>query len=350
MKLIIQIPCYNEHDQLEATLSDLPRTINGIDEIEVIIIDDGSTDDTKTKAAACGAHYIVRFPRNRGLAMSYMAGLDACLRLGADIVVNTDADNQYHGADIARLVEPILCNRADIVIGNRQTSTISSFSPLKKMLQRWGSSVVRRASGTMVVDSTSGFRAMNRKTISKLFVHNRFSYTLETIIQAGNLALAIENINVRTNLNARPSRLFSSTIEYLRRNGLVILRAYTMYWPLRTFSYVALCLFLFGIILGLRFLYYYILDPSTSTHIQSLMVGVGSIVMAFVVGLMALLGDLMATNRRLNEETLARLRRLEAAVTNKLLLDEDEIPEGIEHTGMAPWRSGKNHQDKKPVV
>ena len=201
VKLVIQIPCYNEYDYLPITIGDLPRTISGIDEIEVLVIDDGSTDDTAQLARELGVHHIVRFAHNRGLSAAYMAGLDACMRLGADIVVNTDADNQYKGADIEKLVEPILKGRTDIVIGDRQTDTIPHFSPIKRILQRWGSRLVQRASGTRVVDSTSGFRAMSRKTISALFVHNQFTYTLETIIQAGKLGLAIENVKISCNEN-----------------------------------------------------------------------------------------------------------------------------------------------------
>ncbi|MCA9712189.1 MAG: glycosyltransferase family 2 protein [Myxococcales bacterium] len=332
VKLIIQIPCLDEREQLGTTLADLPRHVPGVDEIEVLIIDDGSTDGTADVARELGVHHIIRFPRNRGLAAAYAAGIDACLRLGADVVVNTDADNQYRGADIPRLVEPILAGRADVVVGDRRTDTIPHFSLLKRILQRWGSRVVRRASGTAVADSTSGFRALSRHAASALFVHNRFTYTLETIIQAGQAGLVLENVPVQTNPQTRQSRLFRSIPEYLRRNGGVILRAYNMYWPVQTFGFLAALLLLLGLALGGRFLYYYALDPNYSGYVQSLLVGVGSVVLAFLVGLMALLGDLMATNRRLLEELMTRVRRLDAA-----LAQDSSAVEGIESTGAAPW-------------
>lgn len=337
-KLIIQIPCLNEREHLPATFADLPRSIPGVGEIEVLIIDDGSSDGTSELAAELGVHHIVRFPRNRGLSAAHTAGLDACLRLGADFVVNTDADNQYKGSDIAGLLAPVLEGRADIAVGDRQTDTIAHFSWIKRVLQRWGSALVRRASGVPVADSTSGFRAMNRKAVSALFVHNSFTYTLETLIQAGKAGLVVENVKIETNPQTRESRLFSSIPEYLRRNGSVILRAYGMYWPLQTFGALAVLLLLLGLGLGGRFLYFYILEPEVSGHMQSLQVGVGAIVLSFVVGLMAFLSDLMATNRRLNEELLARIRRLDA----ELAADKrrrGEAVEGVRSTGAAPWRA-----------
>lgn len=333
MRLFIQIPCLNEREWLAQTFADLPRSIPGIDSIEVLIVDDGSTDDTSTLAREIGVHHIVRFPRNRGLAAAHMAGLDACLRLGADIVVNTDADNQYRGSDIAPLVAPILAGRADIVIGDRQTDRIAHFSFLKRVLQRWGSRLVRRASGTTVTDSTSGFRAFSRRAANALFVHNRFTYTLETIIHAGQLGLAIDNVKIQTNPKARESRLFGSVFEYVRRNGAVILRAYNLYWPVQTFGFIAVALFMFGSALGLRFLYFFIQDPDYSGHIQSLLVGVGAIVLSILIALMALIGDLLATNRRLTEEVLIRVRRLDAQIVPQ---DGASI-EGVVTTGATPW-------------
>jgi glycosyltransferase involved in cell wall biosynthesis len=347
MKLIIQIPCYNEQEQLGETFADLPRTLKGIDEIEVLIIDDGSSDATYDKALALGAHYIIRFPKNRGLATAYQAGLDACMRLGADIVVNTDADNQYRGADIARLIEPILAQQADMVIGDRQTDTIEHFSLLKRFLQKWGSRIVRRASGTEVVDSTSGFRAINNRAMSYLFVHNKFTYTLETIIQAGSLGLTITNIKIRTNPDKRKSRLASSITDYLRRNGPVIFRSYTMYWPVQTFGYIALALFTLGVILVGRFLFYFIQNPNYSGHIQSLQLGVGATVMAFIFGLIALLGDLLASNRRLSQEILSRLRKVEATIVYKNAPLEKGVStpfNEVYKTGADAWRSSGVHR------
>ena len=332
MKLLIQIPCLNEREHLAATFADLPRAIPGIDCIEVLVVDDGSTDGTSELARELGVHHIVRFPRNRGLAAAHMAGLDACVRLGADIIVNTDADNQYRGSDIPRLVEPILAGRADMVVGDRHTDAIAHFSFMKRLLQRWGSRVVRRASGTEVADSTSGFRALNRKAANGLFVHNRFSYTLETIIQAGHLGLVLENVRIQTNEKTRESRLFRSIPEYVRRNGSVILRAYNLYWPVQTFGAIAIVLFLFGLGLGARFLWFFVQDPDYSGHIQSLLVGVGAVVLSLIVALMALLGDLLATHRRLTEELLQRVRRLDAKMSA-----QSGIVEGVESTGTSAW-------------
>jgi glycosyltransferase involved in cell wall biosynthesis len=337
MKLIIQIPCYNEGDTLADTWADLPRSVPGIDTIEVLIIDDGSQDGTSKIARELGVHHIVRHPRNRGLSTAHMTGINACIKLGADIIVNTDADNQYLGSDIAKLVEPVLNGRADIAIGDRKTDTISHFSPTKRLLQRWGSCVVRRASGTDVTDSTSGFRAMNRRAALQLFVHNRFTYTLETIIQAGELGLLIENVEIQTNPKARESRLFKSIPDYLRRNGMVILRAYNMYWPLRTFGTLAVVLFLGGAVLAGRFLFYYLRAPDYSGHVQSLLIGVGSVVLAFIVALMALLGDLIATNRRLIEELLTRVRRLDSADDSNRSSAGSKLAGDIESTGARPW-------------
>ncbi|MBX7080100.1 MAG: glycosyltransferase family 2 protein [Nannocystaceae bacterium] len=338
MRLFIQIPCLNERQWLAQTVADLPRSIPGIDSIEVLVVDDGSTDGTAELARELGVHHVVRFPRNRGLAAAHTAGLDACLRLGADIIVNTDADNQYRGSDIARLVEPIRAGRADITIGDRNTDAIAHFSFVKRVLQRWGSRVVRRASGTPVADSTSGFRALSRRAAYGVFVHNRFTYTLETIIQAGHLGLAIENVAIQTNPKSRESRLFRSMFEYVRRNGAVILRAYNLYWPVQTFGFLAVLLFLIGAGLGLRFLYLFLQDPDYSGHVQSLLVGVGAIVLSLIVALMALLGDLLATNRRLTEEVLLRVRRLDAQLQRSAAAEGRGAHEGIESTGAAPWR------------
>lgn len=335
MKLLIQIPCLNERDHLGATFADLPRRIPGVDSVEVLVVDDGSHDGTAELAVELGAHHVLRFPRNRGLAAAYSAGLDACLRLGADIIVNTDADNQYRGADIERLVAPILAGRADIVVGDRQTDSIAHFSPLKRLLQRWGSRVVRRASGTDVRDSTSGFRALSRRAAATLFVHNRFTYTLETIIQAGQAGLAIENVAVATNPATRKSRLFRSMGGYVGRNGAVIVRSYSMYWPAQTFGFLAALLLLLGLGLGGRFLYYFAVRfPEESGHTESLLVGVGAVVLAFLVGLMALLGDLTAANRRLTEQVLIHVRELELRLGAER---PGPTIAGLRRTAAAPW-------------
>src|SRR3954453_12699208 len=227
MKLIVQIPCFNEAGQLPETLAQIPRSVPGFDEVEWLVIDDGSEDDTVGVARAHGVHHIVRLTNNKGLAAAFQAGLDACLKLGADVIVNTDADNQYHGGDIPKLVQPILEGHADMVIGDRETDQIEHFSPLKKRLQRLGSVVVRRASETRVPDTTSGFRAYNREAALQVQVVSKFTYTLETIIQAGKMLVAVDHVPIRTNSKTRESRLFPSMWSYVRRNGVSIFRIYS---------------------------------------------------------------------------------------------------------------------------
>jgi glycosyltransferase involved in cell wall biosynthesis len=334
MKLVIQIPCLNEERQLARTFHELPHHVRGVDEIEIVVVDDGSADGTAELARKLGVHHVVRFTKNRGLANAFMAGIDAALRLGADIVVNTDADNQYPGSEIGRLVSPIVEGRADIVVGDRQTDAIAHFSPFKRVLQRWGSRVVRNLSGTEVADSPSGFRAFSRAAAERLCVHNRFTYTLETVIQAGRLGLCIENVKITTNPKTRESRLFGSAFGYVRRAGPVILRAYAMYRPVQVFALIALCLFGIGFATLCRFLVLYLEDPGYSGYIQSVVVGCSAIVLGFVVVLAAMLAELVASNRRLLEEVLVRTRRLEAEA-----LGVGAPPRGVEATGAPTWRA-----------
>ncbi len=334
MKLIIQIPCLNERLTLRETIADLPREIPGVDEIELLIIDDGSSDGTSELARELGVHHIVRFPQNRGLARGFMAGIDACLKLGADVIVNTDADNQYSGADIPKLVEPILAGRADLVVGDRQVESVEGFSPTKKKLQRFGSWVVRLASNTEVPDATSGFRAISREAATRMFVVSEFSYTLETIIQAGQAHLAVAAVPIRTNPKKRESRLFKSIPQYLRRSGATIVRIYTMYKPLRAFLAVAALLFLTGSALGMRFLYYHFTEDKTG-HIQSLILASILLVCAFIVAVFGLLADLVGANRKLLEDVVQRLRRVEYDLPRRLAAPPPPAP------GPAP-REGKS--------
>ncbi|MBM4377032.1 MAG: glycosyltransferase family 2 protein [Deltaproteobacteria bacterium] len=336
MKLLIQIPCLNERETLAATLADLPRSIPGVDSIEVLIVDDGSSDGTRERAIELGVHHVVRFPKNRGLAAAFMAGIDAGLRLGADVIVNTDADNQYRGADIPALVAPILAGRADLVIGDRQTDRIAHFSPLKKLLQRWGSRFVRALSASDVTDSPSGFRAVSRKAALRLFVHSRFTYTLETVIQAGRVGLAIENVPVATNAKTRESRLFRSIPDYLRRAGGVMVRAYCMYQPVQIFLRATVLLAAVGLATWARFLYLYVVNRGASGQIQSLIIGTGFVVLAVVSAIATMLAELLASNRRLLEEVLVRVRRLDCEAS----AGTDARTEGLTTTDAPPWRSG----------
>ncbi len=298
------------------------------------MIDDGSTDGTSDVARAAGVHHVVRVPRNRGLANAFMTGLDASMRLGADIIVNTDADNQYFADDIAHLVAPILRGESDLVVGDRKPATLSHFSPTKRWLQSLGSQLVRHASATDVADSTSGFRAMSRHAAAHLFVHSGFTYTLETLIQAGRVGLAIDNVPVRTNSNTRKSRLFRSIPDYLRRAGPVIFRAYAMYRPVQTFATLATFLLILGLAGMGRFFYFWVRNPAYSGHTQSLVVGVGCTILAFLVGLLTLLSELLAANRRLLEEILRRVRLLEADAG---FARSNQSTARIESTGAAPW-------------
>jgi glycosyltransferase involved in cell wall biosynthesis len=311
-KLIIQIPCYNEEKTLPLTLQDIPRNIEGVDEVTILVIDDGSTDRTVDVARASGVDHIVKLTKNKGLAEGFLTGLDACLRLGADIIVNTDGDNQYNGADIQKLIEPILQGRADIVVGDRQIDTIPHFSSMKKKLQHVGSWVVRQVSGTNIPDTTSGFRAFSREAALKLNVVSRFSYTLETIIQAGKKNIAITHVPVGTNSKLRESRLFSNTINYMKRSVATIIRIYTMYEPIKTFFLIGGLIFSGGVILSLRYLYFYLFTPyGGKGHIQSVILAAVLFIVGFQVMVIGLLSDVIAANRRLLEDTLYRVKKLE---------------------------------------
>ena len=311
MKLIIQIPCLDEEDQLPATLGDLPRQVPGIDVVEWLVVDDGSTDHTVDVAWANGVDHVVKLTNNRGLSSAFQAGLDAALKLGADIVVNTDADNQYCAADIARLVEPIVDGRADMVIGDRGVMSIDHFSPTKKRLQRLGSWVVRQASGTEVPDATSGFRAYNREAALGLTVVSTFTYTLESLIQAGKSLVAVDHVLVGTNGKTRESRLFSSMSSYVRRNMLAIFRIYTGYEPLRVFSLLAALLAVGGVVAWAPFLWDWIVHDDRSGHLQSIILGGVLLIAAVQILALGVLADLLASHRVVSQRTLERVRRIE---------------------------------------
>jgi glycosyltransferase involved in cell wall biosynthesis len=310
MKLIIQIPCYNEAETLSVTLKDLPRQVEGFDVVELLIINDGSTDNTVEIARANGVKHIVSFPKNQGLAKVFIAGLDECLKQGADVIVNTDADNQYNAEDIPLLVKPILEGKADIVVGARPINEIDHFSPVKKILQRIGSWVVRFASKTDIPDAPSGFRAISREAALHLNVFNDYTYTLETIIQAGQKNMSIVFVPIRVNGELRPSRLVKSVSSYVRKSILTIVRIFVVYKPFLFFMTAGVLLTCSGLLIGLRFLYLYF-TQDTAGHIQSLILAAILIGIGFQTMLVAFLADLQAVNRRLLEDIQYRLRKKE---------------------------------------
>jgi glycosyltransferase involved in cell wall biosynthesis len=310
VKLIIQIPCYNEEETLHIALNDLPREISGIDKIEYLVINDGSKDNTVEVARKNGVHHIISFKQNKGLARGFMAGIDACLNLGADIIVNTDADNQYCGEDIEKLVRPILENKADIVIGERPIMDTEHFSPLKKRLQKVGSMVVRIASGSTVPDAPSGFRAYSKEAALKLNVTNEYTYTLETIIQAGANKVATMSVPIRTNPELRESRLFNSMFGYIKRASSTIVRSYMMYKPLKFFGRLGALLFGAGTLIGLRFLILFFMGQGDG-HVQSLIFAAILIILGFQTLVIGLLSDIIAGNRKIMEDVQYRIRKQE---------------------------------------
>jgi glycosyltransferase involved in cell wall biosynthesis len=311
MKLIIQIPCLNEEATLPRTLAELPREVEGFDEVEWLIVDDGSTDSTVEVAREHGVDHIVRLTNNRGLAAAFQAGLDACLKLGADVVVNTDADNQYRASDIPKLAAPILAGEADMVVGDRQIRGNQQFSGPKKLLQRLGSWIVRRASGTRIPDTTSGFRAYNREAALQLQVVTSFTYTLESLIQAGKMLVAVADVPVGTNPKLRESRLFPSSWTYVRRNAFAIFRAYALYEPLRVFTLAAIVLAVAALAAWTPFLADWILNGDSSGHIQSLILGAVLAIAAVQMFALGVIGDAMAGQRVMTQRVFERVRRVE---------------------------------------
>lgn len=310
MKLIIQIPCYNEEKTLTIALDALPKHIDGIDEIEYLIINDGSKDNTVQVAKDWGVHYIVNFKKNKGLAKGFMAGLDACLRNGADVIVNTDADNQYCADDIEKLVRPIIEGKTDIVIGERPIDQTEHFSPLKKKLQHLGSYVVRKASKSDIPDAPSGFRAYSREAAMRLNVVNEYTYTLETIVQAGRSKIAMASVPVRTNEELRPSRLFSSMFGYVKKSMVTIFRAFMMYKPMKFFTIIGSIIFLIGTALGIRFLVYFFMGAG-SGHIQSLILCSTLLLLGFQTIMIGFLADVIAANRKLLEDVQYHVRKMD---------------------------------------
>lgn len=321
MKLIIQIPCYNEAETLEIALNDLPKQIDGIDEIEYLIINDGSKDNTVEVAKNWGVHHVVSFAQNKGLAKGFMAGLDACLKNGADIIVNTDADNQYCADDIPKLIQPILEHKADIVIGERPIDETEHFSWIKKKLQHFGSWVVRKASHTDIPDAPSGFRAFSREAAMHINVINDYTYTLETIVQAGRNKMAITSVPVRTNPELRESRLFHSIWGYVKKSILTILRALMMYKPLYCFTMVAAVPSLIGVLIGIRFLIYYFTGQGNG-HTQSLMLACTLLIIGFMTFVIGMLADVISANRKILEDTQYHVKRLDYAKKEEMKENE----------------------------
>ncbi len=312
MKLIIQIPCYNEAEVLKQTISCLPRQLEGIDSLEILVIDDFSQDGTAEVARLAGAHHVVRLPHHTGLAGAYAAGLDEALQRGADIILNTDADNQYNAADIPRLLAPILHGDAELVIGDRGVGSLISFSPFKRRLQMIGSQVVSSAAGLDIPDATSGFRALTREAALRMLILSRYSYTLETLIQAGDRQTRVTSVPVHTNPPTRSSRLISSLRTYLLNSIVTIIRSYTLYRPLRVFFYVGSGLILLGLALIVRYVYF-VIQGIGGGHVQSIIIAAVFLIVGFQTWLIGLVADLIAFNRKILEELLYRTRKDEAS-------------------------------------
>ncbi|HXE96675.1 MAG TPA: glycosyltransferase family 2 protein [Dongiaceae bacterium] len=310
MKLLIQIPCFNEAEALPVTLKELPREVPGFSSVEWLVINDGSTDDTSEVAIRHGVDHVITLTKNQGLARAFLAGLDGCIKLGADVIINTDADNQYMAADIPKLVAPILAGKADVVIGSRPISEIESFSIAKKILQKAGSMVVRFVSKTNIPDAPSGFRALSREAAMRFNVFNDYTYTLETIIQAGQKSIAITSVPVRVNGELRPSRLVKSISSYIRKSLVTIVRIFVVYKAFRFFMSVGLTVLSLGLIGGIRYLYYYA-TGSGAGHVQSLILASILMGVGFQTMLTAFLADLLAVNRRLMEDVQYRVKKLE---------------------------------------
>jgi len=327
-KLIIQIPCLNESATLPETLNDLPKNIPGIDIIEILVIDDGSTDDTASVAREHGVHHVIRFKRNRGLAAAFAAGLDACLKHGADFIVNTDADNQYRGADVAKLLEPLVGGHADITIGDRNISSLKHLPIIRRILQRLGSWVVRQVSSTNVPDSTSGFRAYTREAALSMTFVSEFSYTLESIIQTGKKRLAIAHVLIDTNPKTRESRLFKSVASYVKKSAATIIRVYAMYEPLKIFTYIGIVFFGAGFAISLRFLYFY-LNNAGQGHLQSLILSAVLMIVGFQVLLIGLVADVISGNRKLIEDLVYRVRKMELSLGT--ITDKNNTDVGSTH-------------------
>jgi glycosyltransferase involved in cell wall biosynthesis len=317
VKLIIQIPCLNEEHTLPKTLEDLPKQIEGIDCIEILVIDDGSKDKTVEVAKKLGAHHVLQFTNNKGLAKAFISGINQSLKLGADIIVNTDADNQYFGGDIVKLIQPILKKDADIVVGDRQVETIPHFSPLKIFLQKFGSWVVRQLSSTEIPDATSGFRAYSRDAALQLNVVSDFTYTIETIISAGKKNLAIEHVPVKTNIKLRESRLFPSIRIYLQRSLVTMLKVYSMYCPLRLFTIAGGSTFLLGFVIGCRYLFFFFMGQ-TEGHIQSLILSAILLIVGFQIIMMGIAAELISVNRQLLEDIQVRIKNSDFSSKEKL--------------------------------